>query len=257
VQRQAARTLGELARTRGQIAEGARWRKQMLAVDQQRNIAAAPLMEAVGRASDAAWYLGEMSRGAAILDSALAGQRLDGLAPADRPYVALADAYAQTGRVDRARAMLAANEQLRGASRDTVTSSGLHLARGDIAIAEHKFDVAIREFRLADVGLCPTCTLPSLARAYDLAGNADSAIAIFRRYTDGRNDVYRPPADPMYLAGSYKRLGELYQARGDNANATTYLTKFVELWKNADAALQPKVADAKARLATIQRGEKR
>jgi hypothetical protein len=57
--------------------------------------------------------------------------------------------------------------------------------------------------------------------------------------------------DPLYLAATYKRLGELYEAKGDAKNAATYYTKFVELWKTADAELQPKVAEVKKRLARL------
>jgi tetratricopeptide (TPR) repeat protein len=59
------------------------------------------------------------------------------------------------------------------------------------------------------------------------------------------------------LAGSYKRLGELYEARGDRQKAMLYYTKFVELWKNADPELQPKVAEVKKRLARLTDAEQK
>ena len=55
----------------------------------------------------------------------------------------------------------------------------------------------------------------------------------------------------------YKRLGELYEAKGDTKKAATYYVSFLDLWKNADPELQPKVQDVKRRLAAIQAGEKR
>ena len=63
--------------------------------------------------------------------------------------------------------------------------------------------------------------------------------------------------DPQFaLAGTHKRLGELYDAKGDREKAISHLSKFVELWRNADADLQPAVADAKRRLTKLQAGGK-
>ena len=44
-------------------------------------------------------------------------------------------------------------------------------------------------------------------------------------------------ADAVDLAPTYRRLGELYEARGDRTNAMVYYNKFVDLWKNADPNL--------------------
>ena len=56
---------------------------------------------------------------------------------------------------------------------------------------------------------------------------------------------------PSTSPGTYKRLGELFEAKGDREKAATYFSRFIELWKNADPELQPKVADAKRRLANL------
>jgi hypothetical protein len=80
----------------------------------------------------------------------------------------------------------------------------------------------------------------------------DSAVVWFERYLA---TPYWRPTDPRgdtrYLAGTYKRLGELYEARGDRQKAASYYTKFVELWKNADPELQPKVAEVRRALARL------
>jgi len=59
------------------------------------------------------------------------------------------------------------------------------------------------------------------------------------------------------LAGVYKRLGELYDGKGDRGRAAANYAKFVELWKDADPALQPKVAGARRRLAELSDSERR
>ena len=93
--------------------------------------------------------------------------------------------------------------------------------------------------------------LPVIGIAYDLAQQPDSAITAFSRYVNSTSILGRFPTDRFFLAGSYKRLGELLEAKGDRAGAAHYYAKFVELWKNADPALQPQVADVRKRLVRL------
>ena len=52
---------------------------------------------------------------------------------------------------------------------------------------------------------------------------------------------------------AYRRLGELYEAKGDTKRAIQRYSDFVELWKNADPALQPLVKDVRERMARLQK----
>ncbi len=108
----------------------------------------------------------------------------------------------------------------------------------------------------SDSGFCVVCAAPDLARAYDLSGNADSAIAEFERYV-GTPAPGRLFGDQFNLAGALKRLGELYDARGNRDKAMSYYARFVELWKNADPELQPLVKKTRDRLAELQRAERK
>ena len=92
----------------------------------------------------------------------------------------------------------------------------------------------------------------NLARAFDLAGARDSAITYFERYLATPNSA-RLGDDLWFLAGTYKRLGEPYEAKGDRAKAIHYDQLFVDLWQHADPDLQPKVAQVKQRLARLER----
>jgi tetratricopeptide (TPR) repeat protein len=105
---------------------------------------------------------------------------------------------------------------------------------------------------------CARCMYAALARAFDLAGMADSAIATFEQYL-ATPYWFRGErrADPMHLAGTYKRLGELYEAAGDTSKAIDAYTKFVTLWKDADPELQPKVAEVRRRLGRLSAAERR
>ena len=95
--------------------------------------------------------------------------------------------------------------------------------------------------------------LPIIAIVYDNAQQPDSAIAAYTRYVESTSIMGRFGNDGFFLAGSYKRLGELWEAKGDQEKATRYYTKFVELWKDADPELQPKVSEVRKRLARLER----
>ena len=96
-----------------------------------------------------------------------------------------------------------------------------------------------------------TCIAPRLARPYDLAGRPDDATREFENYLNSTYARRGATADPQFLAGSYKRLAELYEAKGDRAKAGANYAKFIDLWKNADPEMQPKVQEAKRRLARL------
>ena len=62
--------------------------------------------------------------------------------------------------------------------------------------------------------------------------------------------------DAINLAATYQRLGELYETKGDRKRAVECYEKLIALWKNADPELQPRVADARQRLARLTPVEK-
>ena len=125
---------------------------------------------------------------------------------------------------------------------------------GDIAMSQRRYDDAIRAYRAADAERCVVCSLPSLARAYDMGGNADSTIAVLERYLQmPSHPVDRLVEDGFSRANAHRRLGELYQAKGIRDKATAHYTNFVDVWKGADAELQPLVKNARDQLAAMQR----
>jgi len=46
-------------------------------------------------------------------------------------------------------------------------------------------------------------------------------------------------------------MGELYEAKGERAKAVDFYGRFADLWRDADPALQPRVREAKRRLANL------
>ncbi len=254
--RGAAFQLASFAMAQGKLAEAQRWQHEARHIGAEEGIRSDSLSGVADDVIRRAWFGTDSAKAAAALDAALAGASLDGLPAIERPYLSLAIAYAVAGRADRARVMLAGFDESRRTIKRDRDASGRHYAAGMIAMAERHYADAIREYRSVDAEGCAVCLLPEIARAYDLNGNSDSTLAILDRYLTNRPNS-TPDADALYLAGSHKRLGELYEAKGDRQKAAGHYAKFVELWKNADPELQPKVAEVKKRLARLSDTEKR
>ena len=134
---------------------------------------------------------------------------------------------------------------------------------GEIALASGKPREALDEFRRGDIGFdgapadeCAPCLPFDLARAYDAAGKPDSAAMMFERYLS-TPAWFKMDADldPVRLPAIRERLGQLYEGMGNTAKAIANYRAFIELWKNADPELQPRVADAKRRLARLTQPE--
>jgi tetratricopeptide (TPR) repeat protein len=207
-------------------------------------------------------FRGQSPRAVARIDAALSVQPLARITERDRPYGLLARTYALAGRPDKARAVLAQFAAIKDTALYRSAQPQVHMALGEIALAEKRYREAVAEFRRADVADgSPATEDPitvhfNVGRAFDLANEPDSAIAELEAFTD--NHWYsRMDADANALAGVHKRLGELYDAKGDRERAISHLSTFVELWKNADPELQPAVADAKRRIKALSAGVSR
>ena len=85
--------------------------------------------------------------------------------------------------------------------------------------------------------------------AHDRAGRADSAIAYYEQFVNTASAD--PWDDATYRPNVLFRLGELYEARGNLQEASERYGDFAQLWKNADPELQPRVREARARMARL------
>jgi tetratricopeptide (TPR) repeat protein len=125
--------------------------------------------------------------------------------------------------------------------------------RGEIALAAHDYPTAQSELRFSQTQGCAVCDLPMLGRAFDLGGTPDSAIAVYERYITTKWPDRGDP-DAAFLPAVHKRLGELYEAKGQRDKALAHYRTFLDFWKSADPVLQPKVQDAQQRVAALTRG---
>ncbi|HEY4320378.1 MAG TPA: protein kinase [Gemmatimonadales bacterium] len=200
---------------------------------------------------------GNARQGIAELDSVVRSHPIGAVPAVDDQSDGVAMAYAMLGNAAKAREVMTVYEgrlDARARHEHAVTIARIH---GMIAVAEGKTDSAVALFRRGDVeddGLptyeCPPCTPYLLGTAFDRGGQADSARKYLTAYVEtGR--IGRINFDPDALPLTLLRLGELYRDAGDSQRATDYYTRFIELWKNADADLQPRVAQARRELAEV------
>ncbi len=257
-----------LASTRGRLRESSRVTAELAAVDSARGAEGRPLFDAVNAAQNDALFLGKNVQAVQKLDAALARYpaRLQGvpsLFTADPIDASVAIAYARAGRPDRARAVVA---QWYATGPDSVHRQWMepfrHEVVGEIALAEAKPRAAVDEFRLSarrpdgEVEWCHDCREAQIGIAFDRAGMPDSAIVAFERYV-AMTSYVKLGYDAAFLAGTYKRLGELYEQQRNIPKAIAYTKKFIELWKDSDPELQPRVAEARQRLARLTKHEAR
>ncbi|MBL0170488.1 MAG: protein kinase [Gemmatimonadaceae bacterium] len=185
-------------------------------------------------------------RGLSRIDSALVGTTVP---REDQAFLYRAFLHARTGNVRTARQMLAEAGPL--LPRDTTWTQWIN---GEIALAEKRPLDAIGQFRRV-VGaeqFCLICGSGALARAFDAAGMRDSVVAVYERSLASRVPADRTGEDVMERARALKRLGELYEDRGNLVQAIRRYREFVELWKDADAELQPVVADVRERIVRLE-----
>ncbi|NNF28334.1 MAG: protein kinase, partial [Gemmatimonadetes bacterium] len=219
----------ELTRMTGPLGRLADYRSRMdRTIDLQ--VAADVVPEAL-RLSGVAALTEAMARGRpdrTSVDDALERFPMADMDPIERPYLDLADVYAQLGYPEEAAALL---DEFDSATPDAF-AYGYRFRRsralGHIALAEGRFDAAITAFRASTTGYQAPWDLAGLARAFDAAGRPDSARVYYDAYLEKR-EYLRMESDQFYLAGFLERLAELEYQAGATREAARHYAELVEL----------------------------
>jgi tetratricopeptide (TPR) repeat protein len=202
------------------------------------------------RAWVAATVLNDTVSARAQVDRMLAEHPLEDIEePLDRPYLGFANLYAALGETERSQGMIQAFRAAVPDAPDDRWSDDQATLDGHAALHAGRYDEAIehyRSWRDLEPG-CSQCGLYEIGKAHDLAGRPDSAVVWYR--LDLETPRLRAPPRPVL----FERLAQLYDEQGDLENAALYYARFVELWADADAELQPRVEAARARLEEIIR----
>jgi hypothetical protein len=87
----------------------------------------------------------------------------------------------------------------------------------------------------------------ALGHVFNLAGQPDSAAIVFEKYLSIPSHL-RDNLDPIWRAHALEYVANHYDRAGNAEKARLYYAQFIELWKNADPELQPRVQAARRRL---------
>jgi serine/threonine-protein kinase len=243
--------LATIRGTRGKLADSEHYLNEVIASGEARRSVQDVFNATAGLVEINLRYRNRTADALAALSANLAKHPLDSMTPLDRPYTDLARLYSLAGKPEQAKRYL---KEYESAVPATLRAGDFNvdLATGYVAEAEGRHNEAMAAYRKFsdESGGCNICGLYEIATVYDRLGQADSALAIYERF------VTTPSLSRLYSNGfafapSYKRLGELYEAKGDRKRAAGYYERFVELWKDADAELQPGVKEVRGRLAKL------
>lgn len=242
--------LATIAATQGRLAEA-----EALAVESARHHEesgrAFPLLS---MAEDLVWVDMIVRQ-----DTVRAGERLaaymesdgfDESDPLSRPYVDVLEILSNTGsRVDVESLIAEFESEIPVEYRQDLEDQYMGW-EGVLLAREGRYDEAIATLRRRENRACTLCRYSPLAQVYDQAGARDSAVAYYEGYVNAFAS-HRAFWDASRLGPALERLGVLYDEAGDLKNAALYYARFVELWNEADAELQPRVEAAQQRLNEI------
>ncbi len=257
-----ARSLASYAAATGRVAEAEAATRTAIASAEEAGNPPGVLRAALTMASVELWVLGDTAAGLKRMEKTLRAHPLVGLEPAEREYTWLAWIYAAARRTDVARRLLKEEEEsadpyLWAKGRERRRS----VVRAQIALTEGNPSEALDHLRPAvrDMGVgrgCRddelTCPLYAVARAYEEAGAADSAAAVYERFlgTPSPRDGWSEPLGGWIAwqwADALERLAGLHERAGKPEKAAEAYGRLVELWKGCDAELRPRLERAERR----------
>ena len=216
------------------------------------NMAWKDLEFALDSAALLAFRTGDATRVRAYIDRVFGRMPMESLPPDKRIWARLLQIAVDVQ--DSSLARYAADGFVRDSRdtwlRDTLISGSY--ARSLQMVASERWDEALPLLRAADSAnmFTPGEASRFQGLAHDGAGRADSAIVHYERY------IATPVSDPWYIGNylplTHRRLGELYEDRGDVRQAILHYQAFVDFWQDAEPEFQPPVADVRRRIDRLE-----
>lgn len=218
--------------------------------------------EAAAAAAQLRLIAGDTLEAVREVEELVARQPLDSVGAWGQPALLMARFFARANQPQRATEFLAAYEKSLPRALAKADPWPLRQARAALALANRDPNRAVAELRPRHLNLprndwfeeplIPLDSRPELARAWEKAGQPDSAIAVYERYV-GARALFRAEMDAFELAGAYERLAVLHETRNNLARAADYHRRMAALWHAADPQLRQR-ADAAMRRAVSLEG---
>jgi len=196
--------------------------------------------------------MGDTAGARRLIDEGLAKVPWTSLPAVDRPFDSMIKALALIGDTARADAIAGDWAKSKPPQYKMMDSLDVLTARSELALARRNPREALRLLRIADTRGCVACFYPIYARIFDALHLPDSVATYYEKYATA-TDPGSAISDSHELARAYRRLGEIYEERGDWKRAIHHYQYFVNLWEHADVQLQPSVKDVRARIERLQR----
>jgi tetratricopeptide (TPR) repeat protein len=253
--------LGMLAEVHGRLSEGARYNAEGARIAAERSgtsVEESRLDGELDEAERAVWLPNADAKALAQRYEALWRRQqvlAQGRPARQQNYLTFVGAFARLDRPDRSRALLAEyrGKLTPGELEETGLRFDIVVAEADIARAEGRHEESIRLFQSAcepyRKAFADCDASVDVAEVYDLAGQADSALAIYERYLALEADRNVP--ERIWYPRALRRAGQIHEAKGNREKALEYYGKFVELWKDADPVLQPMVRETRQWIAQL------
>jgi tRNA A-37 threonylcarbamoyl transferase component Bud32/tetratricopeptide (TPR) repeat protein len=208
------------------------------------------LLEAIDRAL----FLDDNGGASRLIDSSRRILDQETLPPRDRYTDDYLMAAYFAGRPELIRPMI---ESLRreDPARPNIGGSSNVLAEAEtfLALLENRYADALEAVRRTNVGPQPLKAWVRMAKVFDRAGQADSALHYYERYVRGTSLDLMIWSEAADLALARRRLAQMYEDRREYTKAYEMYSAFAHQWRNADPELQPLVRNARARMAALER----
>ncbi len=241
---------------RGKLGEADRALATLAEQRAGRGEASSALEAELARVVPVALYREDLRAAKVMLDAVLKAHPPERLAEPERPLMNLIEAAVSAGDRESATRLLSEFSRHRGNIPGRAWGFLKQQARGEVlSMRKETLPEALVGFRKAAVS-CSYCADPPMALAFERAGLADSALVYFQRWADAGENIWEAGVYWHWAPIAYFRLGELYAAKGDKTKAIDFYGRFTELWRDADPVLQPRVKEARRRIAELQESAK-
>lgn len=194
---------------------------------------------------------GDSARATREIEALMQRVDIESLSPFNRDYPFIALAYSLNGDLAEASTLLARYRAEAASLRDPQSEARAAIAEALVAIGRTGASGLGGLESAVELHRCARCRDFFLGRGYEATGRIELAIEAYERFLafpffDGNDFVTQGMNSTVH-----ERLGHLHDQAGNAPRAREHYRVFAELWRDADADLQPRVRRALERAAAL------